>query len=89
MKSPSLTEESEYLFNVIINNVGFPGGLADKESTCNMGDLGWIPGLRRSPGEGKGHPLQYPGLESSMDCIVHGLTKTGTGLSDFHFTYLF
>ena len=42
---------------------GFPCGSADKESTCNAGDLGSIPGLGRSPGEGKGYPLQYSGLE--------------------------
>ena len=47
-----------------------------------MGDLGLIPGLGRSPGEGKGHPLQYSGLENSMDCIVHRVTKSWTGLSD-------
>ena len=47
-----------------------------------------IPGLGRSPGEGKGYPLQYSGLENSMDCIVHGVTKSQTGLSDFHFTSL-
>ena len=61
-----------------------PGGSAGKESTCNIGDLGLIPGLGRSPGEGKGYPLQYSGLESSMDCIVHGVTKSPTTLSDFH-----
>ena len=55
------------------------------ESTCNAGDLGSIPGLGRSPGEGKSYPLQYSGLENSMDCIVHGVAKTWTGLSDFHF----
>ena len=49
-----------------------------------MGDLGSIPGLGRSPGEGKGYPLQYSGLENSMDCIVHGVLKNQTGLSDFH-----
>ena len=43
-----------------------------------------IPGLGRSPGEGKGYPLQYSGLENSMDCIVHGITKSWTQLSDFH-----
>ena len=47
--------------------LGFPGGSAGKESTCSVGDLGLIPGLGRSPGEGKGHPLQYSGLENSMD----------------------
>ena len=50
-----------------------------------MGDLGSIPGLGRSPGEGKGYPLQYSGLENSMDCIVHGVAKSQIQLSDFHF----
>ena len=50
---------------------GFPGGLVGKESACNEGDLGSIPGLGRSPGEGKGYPLPYSGLEYSMDCMVH------------------
>ena len=63
----------------------FPGGSTGKESACNTGDLGLIPGLGRSPGEGKGYPLQYPGQENSMDCIVHGVTKSWTRLSDFHF----
>ena len=49
--------------------MGFPGGLAGKESTCSVGDLGLIPGLGRSPGEGNGYPLQYSGLENSVDCI--------------------
>ena len=48
---------------------GFPCGSAGKESTCKAGDLGPIPGLERSPGEGKGYPLQYSGLENSMDCM--------------------
>ena len=55
--------------------LGFPGGSAGKESACNVGDLGSIPGLGRSPGEGKGYPFQYSGLENSMDCIVHGVTN--------------
>ena len=55
-----------------------------KESSHNAGDLGLIPGLGRSPGEGKGYPLQYSGLENSMDCIVHGVTKSRTRLSNFH-----
>ena len=50
-----------------------------------MGDLGSIPGLGRSPGEGTGCPLQYSGLEISMDCTVHGVAKSQTRLSDFHF----
>ena len=45
------------------------------------------PGLGRSPGEGKGDPLQYSGLENSMDCIVHGVAKSWTPLSNFHFTF--
>ena len=49
-----------------------------------MGDLGLIPELGRSPEEGKGYTLQYSGLENSMDCIVHGVTKSWTRLSDFH-----
>ena len=48
-------------------------GSAGKESTCNAGDLGLIPGLGRSPGEEKGYPLQFSGLESSMVCTVHGI----------------
>ena len=54
---------------------GLPGGSVGKESACNVGHLGSIPGLGRSPGEGKGHPLQYCGLEISMDCIVYGVPK--------------
>ena len=53
-------------------------GSAGKESTCNVGDLGSIPGLRRSPGEGNGYPLQYSGLGNSMDCLVHGVAKNWT-----------
>ena len=63
---------------------GFPCGSADKESAYNVGDLGLIPGLGRSPGEGKGCSLQYSGLENSMDCIVHGVAKSQTQLSGFH-----
>ena len=59
-------------------------GSAGKEAACYVGDLGLISGLRRSPGEGKGCPLQYSGLENSMDCIVSGVAKNWTGLSDFH-----
>ena len=61
-----------------------PGGSAGKESACNAGGLGSIPGLGRSPGGGKGYPLQYSGLENSMDHIVHGVAKRRTQLSDFH-----
>ena len=58
-----------------------------KESACNAGDLGLIPGLGRSPGEGKGYPLQYSGLENSLGCIIHGVAKSWTWLNDFHFTF--
>ena len=60
--------------------MGFPHGSAAKESACNVGDLGSIPGLGRSPGEGKGYLLQYSCLENSMDCIVHGVAKSRTRL---------
>ena len=58
--------------------MGFPGGSTGKESTCNVGDLGLIPGLGRFPGEGKGYPIGYSGLENSMDSIVHGIAKSQT-----------
>ena len=67
--------------------LGFPGGSAGKESVCNAGDLGMIPGLGRSPGEGNVYPLQSSGL-NSMDCIVRGVTKSQTQLSNFHFHFL-
>ena len=53
---------------MVLPMLGFPCGLAGKESACNAGDLGLIPGLGRSPGEGNSYPPQYPGLENSMDC---------------------
>ena len=53
-------------------------GSAGKESTCNAGDLGWIPGLGRLPGEGKGYPLQYSGLENSTDFSPHGRKESDT-----------
>ena len=61
-----------------------PCGSDGKESTCNAGDLGSIPELGRSPGEGKGYPLEYSGLENSMDYTVHGVAKSWTLLSNFH-----
>ena len=61
--------------------LGFPCGSAGTESAYNAGDLGLIPGLRRSPGEGKGYPLQYSSLENPMDCLIHGVTKSWTRLS--------
>ena len=56
----------------------FPGDSAGKESACNAGDQGLIPGLGGSPGEGNGYPLQYSGLENSIDSIVHGFAKSQT-----------
>ena len=67
---------------------GFPCGSAGRESACNAGDLGSIPVLGRSPTERKGYPLQYSGLENSMDCTVHGVEKSWTLLSNFHLTSL-
>ena len=58
-----------------------------KESACNAGDPSSIPRLERSPGEGKVYPLQYSGLETSMDCIIHGVTKSQTPLGNFHFHF--
>ena len=68
-----------------------PDNSVGKESTCNARDLGLIPGLGRSPGEGKGYPLKYSGLENSMDCIciAHGVTKSRTQLSNFHSLTIF
>ena len=78
---PSLPGFSWYLWHLSVG----------KESTCNVGDPGLIPGLGRSPGEGKGYPLQYCGLENSMDCI-HGIyrswgPKSKTRLSNFQFQH--
>ena len=69
-------------------DMSFPDGSVGKEFACNAGDLGSIPGLGRSSGEGKDYPLQYSDLENSMDCIVHGITESGSTqqlpLSLFH-----
>ena len=66
----------KYWLRLCASSMGFPGGSAGKESACNAGDLGLIPGLGRSLGEGKGYPLQYSGLENSMDYLVHGVAKS-------------
>ena len=73
-----------YSFVQPIECMGFPCGSTGKESACNAGDLGLIPGLGRSPGEGKSYPLQYSGLKNSM--TVHGIAKRGTRINYFHFT---
>ena len=72
--------------------MGSPGSSEVKVSACNAGDLGSIPGLGRSPGEGNGNPLQYSCLENPMDrgawwAAVHGVAKSWTRLSDFTFTF--
>ena len=72
-------EETNYKGQIF----GFPDSPVGKESPCNAGDPGSIPRLGRSPGEGKGHPHQYSGLEHSMDCIAHQVVKSRTGLGDF------
>jgi len=66
------------LWRILSISRGFPCGSAGKKSTCNVGDLGLIPGLGRSPGKGKGYPLQYSGLETCMNCILHGITESDT-----------
>ena len=81
-----------YLYNICISIfMGFPGGSDGKESAQNAGDLGLIPELGRSPGEGNGYPFQYSYLENSMDkqawqAIVHVVAKSWTRLSDSYFT---
>ena len=74
--------------------IGFPGGSAGKESTCNTNELGLMPELGRSPGEGNNYPLQYSGLENSMDrearqATVHGVAKSQTQLSNYTFSFHF
>ena len=67
---------SVYKFAYILYMCEFPLWLSCKESACNVGDLGLIPRLGRSAGEGNSYPLQYSGLENSIDCIVHGVTES-------------
>ena len=72
--------------------MGFPCGSDSKQSACNEGDLGLIPGLGGSPGKGNGYALQYSCLENPMDrgawqATVHGVAKSQTRLSDFQFTH--
>ena len=84
---PSGKSPERICFNLFIFYWDIPDSSVGKESTSNVGDLGSIPGLGRSPGEGKGYPLQYSGLENLMDCIVHGVAKSQTQLIDsLHFT---
>ena len=69
--------------------LAFPGSSDGKKSTCNAGDLSSVPELGRSSTEGKSYPLQYSGLENFMDCIVHGVAKSQTQRSNFHFHFVF
>ena len=69
---------SFFIFHLILYYMCFPCGSAVNEFVCNAGDLGSIPGLGRYPGEEKSYPLQYSGLENSVDCLVHGITKIWT-----------
>jgi len=82
-----ICHSSSTIYIVLALYLGFPGSLDSKESACSVGDMGSIPGLRRSPGEGNGNPLQYCYLENSMDrgawwAPVHGVAKSRTWLSD-------
>ena len=77
------------IYSEMAESCGFPDGSVGKESACNVGDMGLIPGLGRSPGEGNSYLLQYSGLENSMDrgawgATVHGVTESQTRLNDFH-----
>ena len=69
----------------LCQQMGFPCGSAGKESACSARDLDSTPGLGIFPGEGKGYPLIYSGLENFMDCIVHGVSKSWTRLRALHF----
>ena len=75
------------IYNDLTVVLGFPGSSAGQESACNTGDSCSISGSERSTGEGIGYPLQYSGLENSLDSIVHGVAKGQTQLSDFHFHF--
>ena len=85
-------DSSLYLSSIPL--MGGKSGSEVKASACNAGDLGSIPGLGRSPGEGNGNPLQYSCLENPMDwgawwAAVHRVTKSRTGLSDFSYLLIF
>ena len=90
----SWTQLSDFHFHFMLNHIipfqiyGFPDSSVGKESTCIAGDPSSISGSGRSAGEGLGYSLQYSGLENSMDCIVSGVTKSRTQLSDFHFHFM-
>ena len=89
LQSPEIPHLVMKYFLIYVYTQGFPDSSVGKESACNVGDLGSIPGLGRPPGEGKGYPLQYSGMENSMDYIVHGVAESPTRLSNFHFHYVY
>ena len=70
-----------FVSEVMLSRFVIAGGSEVKASACNVGDLGSFPRLGSVPGEGNGYALQYFGLENSMECIVHGVTKSETQLS--------
>ena len=77
------------IYSELAESCGFPDGSVGKESACNAGDMGLIPGLGRSLGEGNSYLLQYSGLKNSMDrgawgVTVHGVTESQTQLNDLH-----
>ena len=80
-----LLDNKSKLWCISFFHLGSTGGSDGKESTCNAGDLGLIPGLGKFPGEGKGYPFQYSGLENSMDCVAHGATNSWTRWVTFTF----
>ena len=89
--APDSSQEGIYMLD-FITFWGLHDSSVGKESACNAGEPGLIPGSGRSPGEGNGYPLQYSGLENSMDrgawqATVHGVSKSLTQLSNFHFNY--
>ena len=84
---PYSSSEEQLNCWVLYIKKGFPGGSVGKESTCNAEGLGSVPSFGRSPGAGHGNPLQYSGLENSMDCIDQGVAKSQTRLSDFQFHF--
>ena len=89
-KKPSIDDWIKNMWGVCVCvyvyiYMGFPCGSTGKESACNAGDMGPIPGLGRCPGGWKGYPLQCSRLENSMGCIVHRVPKSQTRLSDFPF----
>ena len=81
-----MTEANEHSTALLQNQSAWQRGSEQTLESYFDSTLGSIPGLGRPPGEGNGYPLQYSRLENSMDCIVSGVTKSRTQLSDFHFS---